>query len=232
MAKHLQRDLAELKQKLLSVGRLVETATDKAILALVDRRPKLAQEVIEGDDVIDRLEVELEEDCLKVLALHQPVAVDLRFLVVVLKVNNDLERMGDLATSIAGRARYLAEHEPLHAPLGFPEMAGTVRQMVRQSLDALVEINTDLARQVLEQDDSVDQAHRRMFKFLQEQMKTAPATVDRAVHLMSSSRNLERIADLATNIAEDVVFMAEGEVIRHSFGSFRSREEEQGASQA
>jgi phosphate transport system protein len=213
--KHLHRDLDRLKRQILAIGAMVETATDKAITALLERRPVLAEEVMVADVHIDQREVEVEEECLKVLALHQPFAQDLRFIITVLKVNNDLERMGDLAVNIAERASFLCGREPLGVPLDLGRMAEHVRNMVRRSLDALVNTDTKLAREVLQEDEKVDEIHRRMFNDLEQVMKADPETVERATNTLSASRCLERIADLATNIAEDVVFLVDGDVIRH-----------------
>ncbi len=218
MAKHLERDLDRLKKQLLEVGSVVEEAANSALTALTELKADLAQEVIERDNEIDAREVQIEEDCLKVLALHQPVAADLRFVIAVMKVNNDLERMGDQAVNIAERAAYLAERPPLGVPLDFGRMADVVRKMVRASLDALVNVDARLARSVGAMDDEVDDIHREMFRVLQGRMCDDPGLVERAVAYLSASRDLERIADLATNIAEDVVFMVEGEVIRHRAG--------------
>jgi phosphate transport system protein len=215
MAMHLQRDLEHLKRELLGLGGIVEDATNKAIDALMDRRLELAQDVMDGDDLIDAREVHVEEECLKVLALHQPVAADLRFLVTVLKVNNDLERMGDLSVNIAERASFLAVHDPLPVSLDFRAMGDRVRAMVRDSLDALVRLDTELARRVRRDDDAVDAMNRQMFMVLEKAMMADPGAVKRALQALSSSRHLERIADLAVNIAEDVIFMVEGEVVRH-----------------
>ncbi len=215
MAKHLLRDLENLKQRILALGSLVEEATNKAITALEDRRPELAELVLTADDQIDQRELEIEEDCMKILALHQPVAADLRFIIAAMKVNNDLERMGDLAVNIAERAMYLTTHPPIEHALDFTQMAEQVREMVRDSLDSLVNHDPAQAREVLAKDDIVDESNRNMFSVLQELMHKNPDTIDRAINTLSASRHLERIADLATNIAEDVVFMAEGEVIRH-----------------
>ena len=216
MTKHLRRDLEHLERELLELGALVEHAIKSAIIAVIDRRPELADQVIAGDDAIDAKEVEVEEECLKVLALHQPCAGDLRTIVAMLKVNNDLERMGDCATNIAERARDLADQEPIPTPLDeLRRMTEAVRAMVGQSLDALVRHDADRAREVCLRDAEVDALNRRMFVLLQELMQKDPRTVTRAVSTLSVSRNLERIADLATNIAEDVVFLVDGEVIRH-----------------
>ena len=215
MAKHLQRDLGDLKKELLASGSLVEEALNHAIEALVNRRINLAEVVIDGDYQINQKENQIEEECLKILALHQPVAADLRFIISVLKVNNDLERIGDLAVNIAERAVYLSAHEPLKATLNFPRMADGARKMVRKSLDALIGMDANLARIVLTMDDEIDNLNREMYTTLQDLMHQSPECIERAVQTLSVSRYLERIADLSTNIAEDVVFMVEGELIRH-----------------
>lgn len=197
------------------MGGLVEKVSNQAITALQERDTELSAGVHELDLTIDQQEVKIEEECLKILALHQPVATDLRFVVCIMKVNNDLERMGDLAINIAERASYLSSHEPLGVPLDFHRMAELALEMVKESLSALLNLDTDLARKVLAKDDEVDEINRQMFEILEEIMLKDPTTIRRAIHLLSASRHLERIADLATNIAEDVVFLVEGEVIRH-----------------
>jgi phosphate transport system protein len=213
--KHLQRDLEELEKRLLMIGSLVEQATNKAILALVARRPQLAEEVIRDDDEIDTLEVDVEDACLKMLALHQPVASDLRFIITVLKVNNDLERMGDLAVNIAYRAKFLSDREPIPAPIDFTEVCDTVRGMVRDSLDALIRRDTELALKVCKIDDEVDDAARRVFEYYRDNMRRNPEITEQALHTLLAIRHLERIGDQTTNICEDVVFLVEGEFIRH-----------------
>ena len=166
MAKHLQRDLDQLKKRLLEVGALVEEATNSAIVALTELRRDLAETVITRDSEIDERELEIEDECLKILALHQPVARDLRFVIGILKVNNDLERMGDQAVNIAERAIQLTDYPPLGMPLDFHHMAEVVRTMVRSSLDAHVNEDTKLARTVRLMDDEVDDIHREMFAIL------------------------------------------------------------------
>ncbi|MEK9630170.1 MAG: phosphate signaling complex protein PhoU [Nitrospinota bacterium] len=215
MGKHLLRDLDWLKKEVLTSGSMVEEAFNHSVEALVKRNMNLAEVVIEGDYLINQRENQIEEEALKILALHQPVASDLRFIIAVLKVNNDLERIGDLAVNIAERAIYLSSNEPLQASLNFPRMAEAVRTMLRKSLDALIEMDTELARVVLTLDDEIDDLNRAMYKTLQDLMRVSPEAIDRAVQTLSVSRYLERIADLSTNIAEDVVFMVEGELIRH-----------------
>ncbi len=215
MGKHLLRDLDYLKKELLTSGSMVEEAVNDSIDALVNRRMKLAKKVIDGDFQINQRENQIEEECLKLLALHQPVASDLRFIITVLKVNNDLERIGDLAVNIAERALYLSNNDPLNVVLNFPRMADGARTMMQKSLDALIEMDSKLARVVLTLDDEIDDLNREMFTKLQNVRRENPESIDRAVHALSVSRYLERIADLSTNIAEDVVFMVEGELIRH-----------------
>lgn len=211
------RDLEELKKEILILGSMVEEATNKAIASLVNRRPELIDEVIDGDRIIDEKELKVEDTCLKILALHQPVAGDLRFIIAVLKVNSYLERMGDLATNIAKRAKYLSHHDPLPSP--FPEdltrMAEGVKLMVRECLDALVNRDPDIARRVETRDDEVDGIHKEIYTRLTERMVADSSIIKRAVHALSASYQLERIADTATNIAQDVVFMVEGAIIRH-----------------
>ena len=216
MSLHLRRDLDELKRDILHLGSLVETALGNASFVLRDRRVELAQAVYADESAINEKEVQIEENCLKILALHQPVAIDLRFIVVVLKVNNDLERIGDLAENLTARAVYLAEREPMPEPMAtINAMFVTIRSMLKDSLDSLVKLDVDLARKVIEQDDGVDQINRQMYDDFRQMMARDASMIEQATSWLSCSRYLERIADLATNISEDVVFMVEGEVVRH-----------------
>ncbi len=215
MAVHLLRDLDQLKEHLLYLGSLVEESTDKSIAALLNRDAELGRGVIEGDDRVDAMEVRVEEEAMKLLALHQPVAADLRFIITVLKVNNDLERVGDLAVNIAARAADLADDAPLEFPVDFAVMSETVRSMVHDSLESLVRQDVALARRVWKADATVDRIHREMFQAMEDVMRHDSNSVRRATLWLSASRHLERIADLATNIAEDVIFMVTGEVVRH-----------------
>jgi phosphate transport system protein len=216
MSLHFFRALEDVNKAILAVGAMVEESINKAILALIHRRADLATEVIQGDDEIDRREIAVEEQCLQILALHQPVAHDLRFVVSVLKVNSDLERMGDLAANIAERALSLSKQDPLPAAMDFAEMADRVRLMVRKALDALVKQDADLARQVCSEDDAVDRLNHENHRVLKQIMYANPENLDRALVTLFASRHLERIADHAVNVAEDVVYMVEGEVIRHA----------------
>lgn len=216
MSLHLERDLDELKRDVLHLGSLVETALGNASFVLRDQRVELAQAVYADESAINEKEVQIEENCLKILALHQPVAIDLRFIVVVLKVNNDLERIGDLAENLTARAVYLAEREPMPEPMAIINgMFVTIRSMLKDSLDSLVKLDVDLARKVIEQDDGVDQINRQMYDDFRQMMARDASMIEQATSWLSCSRYLERIADLATNISEDVVFMVEGEVVRH-----------------
>ncbi len=212
---HLKRDLERLKREILSMGALVEQATTSAMDAVKRRDQDLARKVVEGDREIDEKEVEVEEECLKVLALHQPVAQDLRFIVATLKVNNDLERIGDLAQNIAKRVVVLMESDEAGFPPDLHRMMDRVRSMVSRSLDSLVRLDPDAARGVLTDDEQVDDLHGKMYREMQARMIEDPQRVKDWVGILSISRYLERIADLSTNIAEDVIFTVEGEVVRH-----------------
>lgn len=217
MSIHLERDLENLKELVLNMGSLVENAIESAIQSLVKRNTVLASEVRKGDQIIDELENEIEENCLKVLALHQPVAADLRFIVTVMKVNNDLERIGDFALNIAARATYLSTHDSLEIPANFFDMVKKSQAMLHDSLDALITLDEAKAKKVCVADEEIDSLNRDMFTAMQKMMYDNRETIKRAVHMLSISRYLERIADLSTNIAEDVVFMVTGQIIRHRY---------------
>ena len=215
MSLHLHRDLERLKKDILAMGAMVESAVRKSIAALHERRASLAQEVIDGDERIDRWEIDVEEQCLKILALHQPVAEDLRFIAAVIKMNSDLERMGDLAVNIAEQALFLVSEPRLPVPATLTAMSEAAMRMARESLDAFVNRNTSAARAICTQDDEVDQYNRDIIVELERLMEADPGTIGGRMRLFSVSRQLERIADHATNIAEDVVYLVEGEIIRH-----------------
>ena len=217
----LRTETDRLKKNILTLSAVVEEAVQKAMLATERRDPVMAQSVIQGDKRIDVLEVELEEECLKILALHQPVAMDLRFIIAVLKINNDLERIGDLAVNIAERAIYLADDKDVAPPSTLSELADKAQSMLHKSLDALVNTDTVLATEVLKTDDEVDSLHRGMYGRCQKRVLENPAEVAGLFQWLSVSRYLERIADQATNIAEDVIYMMEGEIIRHHRGDNR-----------
>jgi phosphate transport system protein len=221
MSQHFIREIEHLKKKLLAVGAIVEERIAKAITAVVKRDAVLALEVVEGDEEIDQMEVDVEEDCLKILALYQPVAIDLRFVVAVLKINNDLERMADHAVNIARRAEYIATYTDVTLPMDLEVMVQKTQTMVRESLDAFVRQDAVLARRVCGADKDVDQLNRQMHVFIQQQIRVNPEKVEQLIHQLSVSRQLERIADLATNVAEDVVYMVEGAIIRHRTAAYK-----------
>lgn len=215
MVVHLQREIERLKKQILRLGAVVEESLQKAARSLEQRDANLAKEVIEEDFEIDKMEVEVEEECLKTLALHQPVAVDLRYIIAVLKINNDLERIGDLAVNIAERAVFLSTRERLEIPFDFTGMAEKAQSMLKRSLDALVKMDTGMARGVCASDDEVDAINREMYMQVQNGIRKHPDRLESLIHTLSVSRHLERVADLATNIAEDVIYMIEGEIVRH-----------------
>ena len=215
MAQHLQREIENLKRKLLALGARVETSVRDATLSIEERNAVLAQKIIDNDINIDNSEIEIEEDCLKILALHQPVAIDLRFIVAVLKINNDLERIGDLAVNMAERAVFLATQPKVNIPIDLVDTARNTQSMLKQSLDALINHDVKLAHEVCKNDDVVDQKNRQMYLKVQEAILKNPEQISALIHLLSASRHLERIADHATNIAEDVIYMVEGQIIRH-----------------
>lgn len=212
---HLQREIENLKKDILTLGAMAEYSVREATLASERRDDVLAQSVIEKDLTIDQMEVEIEESCLKILALHQPVAIDLRFIVAVLKINNDLERIGDLAVNIAERALFLAVQPPVAISFDFVGMARKAQEMLKRSLDALVNLNADAAREVCACDDEIDALNRQMFILVQDAIHANPEDTESLIHLLSASRHLERIADHTTNIAEDVIYMIEGQIVRH-----------------
>ena len=215
MTRHIEHQIAQLKDSILRFGTIVEESISRSNIALFKQDIALAQKVIANDAEIDRLEVELEEECLKVLALYQPVAADLRFVVAALKINNDLERIGDLASNIAKTVSQLTTTGPFKLPEEISSMAKQAEEMVKNSLDAVVKANPDLARQVRKEDDIVDAGRHTVRKLVIQQIKKDPEKVEGLLQINSISKHLERIADMATNIAEDVIYMVEGEIVRH-----------------
>lgn len=216
MTQIMQKEIERLKKQLLALCAVVEDHFEKAIAGLTRRDEKLAREVLESDDRIDEMEVDLEEECLKVLALHQPVAIDLRFLVAVLKINNDLERIGDLAANIAERALALTRLPEIEPPFDVVEMADITHKMLAMSLQCLVEFDPEMAGRILAVDDTVDHLHSGNFTLVKDRIIADVNELDALTQYLTVSRHLERIADLATNIAEDVYYMIEGEIVRHS----------------
>jgi len=213
--RHLVEELERLKSKLLEMSSLVESAIYRSITAVVQKDETLANEVLKNEGRINQIEIEIDEFAVSLLALQQPMAQDLRFLIASIKINNDLERMGDLAVNIANRAISLL-NEPIVKPMiDIPHIAALVQSMVRKSLDSFVMRDADLARSVLASDDGVDDLRSASFHELVSFMEQDPRNIRQAVDLLSVIRNLERIADHATNIAEDVLFLAKGIDVRH-----------------
>lgn len=215
MTRHFVTEIEKLKKGILHIGALVEEVVQKAVRAVEERDENLAEEVIHTDEEIDNLEVALEEECLKVLALYQPVARDLRFIIAILKINNDLERIGDLAVSIAERTTYLSLHSEIMAPFSISLMADKARAMLKKSLDALVNTNAGLAHETCNSDAEMDDLTSEMYSKVEDAIRKKPENVASLLRYASVGRNLERIADHTTNIAEEVIYMLEGEIIRH-----------------
>lgn len=215
MTIHFDFDMDKLKKEILGLSSMVEKNLHEAVQSVEDRNKELAYEVQRSDRAIDLKEVEIEDGCLKILAIHQPVAIDLRFIVAVLKINNDLERIGDLAGSIAKSGVHLPPSEEIKFHFDFHLMSQKVKKMLHDSLTALMDLDFLLAKKVCIADDEIDEIHHNTYKMLKENFIKYPNNIDSLMTILGISRNLERIADLATNIAEDVIYMVEGSIIRH-----------------
>ncbi|MCF7824958.1 MAG: phosphate signaling complex protein PhoU [Candidatus Marinimicrobia bacterium] len=215
MMLHLHREINELKKKIVLEATLVEDNLREGMKALITRDINLAKRIIKRDKDIDAKEVEIEEDCLKIFALYQPVAKDLRYLVAFLKLNNDLERIGDLASNIAARAKSLAKKEALEIPVEIPKMAEIVQKMLKDTIDALVDLDGAKATRVLDTDDKVDEMNSTMYAIVGEKIQKNPELVDSWMQILGISRYLERIADHCTNICEDLEYMLSGRIQRH-----------------
>lgn len=213
--RHFEVELQRLLEQLLLMGGHAESIIQKSIQALERRDLALANEVFADDKVMDRLEIEIEERCLNMLALQQPLARDLRFITAALKISNDLERVGDHAVNIAGSAARLSEESQLKPLVDIPRMARLATDMLHEALDAFVHRDAETARKLVRRDDEVDNLNRQLFRELVSFMIESPSTITRAMELVLVARNLERIADLATNVAEEVVFIAEARIIKH-----------------
>lgn len=202
---------------------MVEDSVANAVKSLRDRDPALARLVIDSDIQIDELEVDIEEECQKILALHQPVAHDLRYIIAVLKINAELERIGDAGVNIAERALVLSEIERVDIPFDFAGMAEKARSMLKRSIDALVNQDTVLAYAVIASDDEVDAINREMYEQVKGGIRNHPEHMEALIHLLSVSRHLERIGDHASNIAEDVIYLTKGDIVRHKTEEFLSK---------
>jgi phosphate transport system protein len=216
MTMHIAREIEKLKKRILTLGSEVEDVLQQAVQSLGTMDGGLAAKVAGSDSRIDNMEVDLEEDCLKILALHQPVANDLRFIVSVLKINNDLERIADLAVNISERVLDLLKHERISVPFQFADMSQMVADMVKKSLDSLVNLDAGQAREVIALDDDVDAMHHRSYGLVIDQIRQNPENIEALICYLVVSRYLERIADQATNIAEDVLYLIEGKIVRHT----------------
>lgn len=215
MHRHFDEELKELKEKLLRMSSLAEEAICTAIKSLVDRDSNLAEKVIKSDDAINMLEIEIDELSIKLLALRQPEAGDLRFITSAIKIDKDIERMGDHAVNISESALDLLKVPPLKPLIDIPRMAELAQAMVRDSLNAFVNRDVALAKNVCERDTEVDNLNDQLFRELLTYMMQDPKNIERALNLILVARNLERVADLATNISEDVIYITNGRVIKH-----------------
>ncbi|MEA1900621.1 MAG: phosphate signaling complex protein PhoU [Thermodesulfobacteriota bacterium] len=215
MTIHFQRELEKIKKRILSLGAMVEERVRMVIKALELRDADIAERIIKSDHEIDEMEVEIEEECLKILALYQPVAIDLRFLTAVIKINNDLERVADEAVNIAERVQVIAKRQRLDIPFNHSLMAEKSESMLKKSLDAFVNMDVDIALRVCTLDDEVDNMLNEAYDVVKHAIGEHPDRVSYLINLLLVSRHLERIADHATNIAEEVIYLVEGEIVRH-----------------
>ncbi len=215
MKRHFDEELKELNKQLLKMSAFVEESISRSVKALVERKADLAEEVIKSDEAIDMLEIEIDELCLKLFALHQPAAVDLRFITSAMKINNDLERIGDQAVNIAERTQKIIKQALLKPLIDIPRMAALAQKMVKDSIGALINKDEALARDVCKRDKKVDNLNDQVFRELLTYMMQDAKTITRAVELILVGRHLERIADHATNIAEDVIYFVKGKTIKH-----------------
>ena len=213
--RHFQEELEQLKTRLLEMGGLAEENVRLAVQGLVDRDRSVIERVLAGDEPINRLHIEIDSRCFKLFALYQPMAADLRTIVAAVKINTDLERVGDLAVNIAQAAQRYATHPPVKKLIDIPVMAEIAQNMLRDSLDAFVRRDIDLAQHVLDEDDRLDALKTQIFRELLTYMLQDPSTIEPALDLILVSRHLERIGDHATNVAEDVIFIVSARDVRH-----------------
>ncbi len=216
MTSLLHKELGQLEKQLLALTAIVEENVQLSFRALTERDIALAEKLIASDEEVNRKEVELEEECLKILALHQPVANDLRMIVAILKINSNLERIADQAVNISERTVDLAKFAHVDCPLNLEDMAQKVIVMLGQAIEALINADLELAQDVLELDDEVDTLHGHNYGLFKDYIRKAPETIDTVLSYLTVSRHLERVADRATNIAEDVIYLNEGTIVRHT----------------
>jgi phosphate transport system protein len=217
MPVHLQKEIDKLKKQIVLLAGSVEKRVADAVKSIDQRDAQLAQLVKDTDQVVDQTEVEVEEECLKILALYQPVAMDLRFIVAVLKINSDLERIGDEAVNIAGRSMNINAYPKIEINFDLKNLAGNVMAMLKRSLDALVNMDAAMAHSVIDSDDEIDETVQVLFQQVKNEIRRQPEKIDYIIEYMRINRHLERIADHATNIAEDIVYMIEGKIVRHNY---------------
>jgi phosphate transport system protein len=216
MAKYLHRELDKIKKRILSLGALAEDRVHRTAEAIQNRDAAIASEIIESDWEIDEMEVEVEEECLKILALHQPVAVDLRFLIATIKINNDLERIGDEAVNISERVVSMSKRPDPGFVFDYTQMVEKAQAMLKMSLDAMVNLDVELAFKVIALDDGVDAIQQEAYDRIKAAIKEKPQRVGYLINMLLISRHLERLADHCTNIAEEVIYLIEGDIIRHA----------------
>lgn len=215
MKRHFEEELKELKEQLLYMGGIAESMINYAVKSLIERNDKYIKKVYSQEKEVNHLHINIDERCLNLLALRQPIAIDLRFIVAAIKINSELERIGDQAVNIAQNTSDLLKQPELKPLLDLPHMTETVKMMVKNSLDSFVEKDTDLAQNVLVKDNEVDAYKSQIFRELLTYMMSEPSTIQRALDLILIARNLEKVGDHATNIAEDVIFMVLAKDIRH-----------------
>ncbi len=215
MERHFDQQLGTLRKNLIQMASMIETAIANAVKSLIERDSELARLVVQSDEQVDALELEIDKQCVDLLALRQPLAIDLRFITSSIKITNNLERMGDLAVNIAERVIPLSQEPQLKPLIDIPRMATITQTMVKDSIDAFVNRDTELARSVYQRDSTVDAMNDQIFRELLTYMMQDPANITRAVHLILITRHLERIADHSTNIAEEVVYIVKAKVVKH-----------------
>ncbi len=217
MPVHLQKEIDKLKKQIVLLAGSVEKRVADAVKSIDQRDAELAQRIKDTDQDIDQTEVEVEEECLKILALYQPVAMDLRFIVAVLKINSDLERIGDEAVNIAGRSLNINAYPKIEINFDLTGLAKKVMAMLKRSLDALVNMDAVMAHAVIDSDDEIDDTVQKLFQQVKNEVRRQPEKIDYMIEYIRINRHLERIADHATNIAEDIVYMIEGKIVRHNY---------------
>ena len=215
MAKHLEKELDRLKKLIYTLSARVDENLELAVKSFQESDVELAKKVMADDARIDELEIEVEEECLKALALYQPVAIDLRFIIAVMKMNNDLERIGDLAADIAKNGMHINQAPKPKVPLDLHQMSYLAKSIVRKALDALINIDTYLAREVIKDDDEINAMKAEMKAEIVEALKREPEHAESLITLLAITHRLERVGDHASNIAEDVIYMVEADIVRH-----------------